>query len=203
MKIVILGKGNMGTPLARLVQAAGHQVDSFDSKTDPVAALQDAELVVLALKYEPALALAGNAAVVAALAGKVVVDITNPLAADSMSLTIGHTSSAAEEIARCLPGTRVVKAFNTMFAGLLHKRAEGGAVDVPVFVAGDDEASVQMVAEFVRGVGFMAIPSGPLSNARYLEPMAELMIQLGYGLGHGDRIGFTLRNEAAISAVAA
>ena len=203
MQIVILGKGNMGAPLALLVQKAGHQVQSFDSKADAVPALLQADIVILATKYEQALALGENEAAVAALAGKIVVDITNPLAADFMSLTIGHTGSAAEEIAQRLPGALVVKAFNTVFAALLAARAAGAAVGVPVFVAGDQEAATQGVAALVREMGFTAILAGPLSNARYLEPMAELMIQLGYGLGHGDRIGFALRDERQSAEVAA
>ena len=130
------------------------------------------------------------------MAGKIVVDLTNPLTADYMALTVGHTSSAAEEISRRLPGVHVVKAFNTVFAALLKKRAEGGEVEVPVFVASDHGPSKETVINLARSMGFVTIPSGPLSNARYLEPMAELMIQFGYGLGHGDQVGFTLRNEA-------
>jgi hypothetical protein len=203
MKIVILGKGNMGTPMALLVQKIGHQVENFDSKADPVAALRAADIVILATKYEQAIALGSNRAVVEALIGKTVVDISNPLAADYMSLTVGHTSSAGEEIARHLPGAHVVKAFNTIFSALLSERAAGRRVDVPVFVAGDHEPATRVVAELARAMGFTAIPAGSLSNARYLEPMAELMIQLGYGLGHGDRIGFALRDEAKTNAIAA
>ncbi|TIT52376.1 MAG: NADPH-dependent F420 reductase [Mesorhizobium sp.] len=203
MKIVILGKGNMGTPLALLAQAAEHQVQSFDSKTNPVAALQSADVVILATKYEQALALREDRAVVAALSGKVVVDITNPLATDYMSLTVGHTSSAAEEIALRLPGAHVVKAFNTVFAALLAQRAAGNRVEVPVFIASDHEAAAQTVAGLAGAMGFTTIFSGTLSNARYLEPMAELMIQLGYGLGHGDRIGFVMRDEGRATAAAA
>jgi predicted dinucleotide-binding enzyme len=197
MKVVILGKGNMGTPLSVLANKAGHQVECFDSRTNPVAALQEADIVVIAMKYEQALALAENQAILAALAGKIVVDITNPLSPDFMSLTVGHTSSAAEEIARRMPGIHVVKAFNTIFATLLQRRADGHSVDIPVYVAGDQEASVQTVADLVKRMGLNVVLSGPLSNARFLEPMAELMIHLGYGLGHGDQIGFALKNEAA------
>jgi 8-hydroxy-5-deazaflavin:NADPH oxidoreductase len=195
MKVVILGKGNMGTPLSVLARKAGHQVECFDSRTSPVAALQEADIAVIATKYEQALALGENEAVVSAMAGKVVVDLTNPLSADFMSLTVGHTSSAAEEIARRMPGVHIVKAFNTIFAALLQRRSEGHPVDIPVYVAGDHEASVLIVADFAKSIGFNIVLSGSLSNARYLEPMAELMIQLGYGLGHGDKIGFALKNE--------
>lgn len=130
------------------------------------------------------------------MSGKIVVDITNPLTPDYMGLTVGHTVSAAEEIAARIPEARVVKAFNTIFSALLTKHAEGGEVRVPVFVAGDDSDAVDTVAMFARAIGFEPIATGSLSNARYLEPMAKLMIQLGYGPGHGDRIGFGLLKEA-------
>jgi predicted dinucleotide-binding enzyme len=75
-------------------------------------------------------------------------------------------------------------------------RAEGHEVSVPVFVAGDDEDAVGEVVALVQAFGFEAIPAGSLKNARYLEPMVEQIIQLGYGLGHGDKIGFGLVKQA-------
>lgn len=196
MNIVVLGKGNMGAPMAKLATQAGHAVRTFDSKENPTGALKDAELVIVATKYEQALDLVSEREIAAALADKIVVDITNPLTPDYMGLTVGHTASAAEEIAARLPEARVVKAFNTVFSTLMAKRAEGGEVRVPVFVAGDDGDAVEKVTAFARAAGFDAIVAGGLSNSRYLEPMAELMIQIGYGLGHGDRIGFGLVKEA-------
>ena len=190
MNIVILGKGNMGTPLAELLGKAGHAVSSFASKDDPLPALKTADIVLLALKYEQALSLVSRPDMAAALSGRIVVDITNPLAPDYMSLTIGHATSAAEEIARHLPDARIIKGFNTIFAGLLARRAAGETIGVPVFVAGDDAGAVDAVLTLASSLGFEAINGGPLSNARYLEPMAEFMIQLGYGLGHGAEIGF-------------
>mgnify|MGYP000896509667 CR=1 FL=1 len=192
MQIVILGNGNMGRPLTALAEGAGHSVTSFGSARDPLPALATADLVILAMKYEQALAFAERPGVAEALKGKVVIDITNPLSPDFMSLTVGHTNSAGEEIARRLPGARVVKAFNTLFAAVLAKRVEGSPVDIPVFVAGDDEAAVRTVTDLVGSFGLEAVKSGPLANARYLEPMTEMMIHLGYALGHGDRIGFGL-----------
>jgi 8-hydroxy-5-deazaflavin:NADPH oxidoreductase len=197
MKVVILGKGNMGTALSVLARKAGHQVECFDSRTSPIIALQEAEIAVIAMRYEQALALGENTEILSALAGKTVVDITNPLSSDFMSLTVGHSSSAAEEIARRMPGIHVVKAFNTFFAALLRRRADGHSVDIPVYVAGDLEDRVQNVVGFVKSMDLNVVLSGPLTNARYLEPMAELMIQLGYGLGHGDQIGFALKSGAA------
>lgn len=196
MNIVILGKGNMGRPLAILAEKAGHTVRAFGSQDDAVEALKTADLVVIATRYEQALALAAQPGVAGALAGKVVIDITNPLATDFMSLTVGHTTSAAETIAARLQGARLIKAFSTIFAAVLAKRAEGEHVAVPVFVAGDDAAAVDIVARLATTFGLQAVKAGPLTNARYLEPMAELMVQFGYGLGHGDGIGFALVQAA-------
>jgi predicted dinucleotide-binding enzyme len=82
------------------------------------------------------------------LAGKAVIDITNPMTADYAGLTIGHTTSAAEEIAQGIPGAEVVKAFNTVFAQVLQEGAEfGGGNTVPVFFAGDSDRAKRAVAE--------------------------------------------------------
>ncbi|MXN17721.1 NADP oxidoreductase [Pseudooceanicola sp. GBMRC 2024] len=196
MQIAILGKGNMGTPLAALLRTAGHRVDSLGRLDDPLTALSQAQVVLLALRYEQALALVAQPAIRQALSGKTVIDITNPLAEDFMSLTTGHSTSGAEELARLLPASAVVKAFNTIFAAVLEDHATGRPCKLPVFVAGDDGMAVATVTSLVQDMNLRAIAAGALTNARYLEPMTEMMIQLGYGLGHGDRIGFALEAAA-------
>lgn len=196
MQIAIIGQGNMGKPLAALLASAGHAVDTLGRDDDALAALMRAEAVVLAVKYEQALALAVQPGIAAALAGKLVIDITNPLSADFMSLTVGHETSGSEELARALPGARVVKAFNTIFASVLADHAAGQRCTLPILVAGDEPAAAEAVAGLVRDMGLQPVMAGALSNARYLEPMTEMMIQLGYGLGHGDRIGFALVKAA-------
>lgn len=196
MKVTVLGRGNMGAPIAELSRKAGHEVAVVGQDGSAVAAIADADLVVLALHFGPAKQVLGNAEVQDALDGKVLIDVTNPLAPDYMSLTIGHETSAGEVLADMVPGARVVKAFNTVFADLLKGQVAGVASPVPVYVAGNDTDALAMVVSFIDGLGLVAIESGPLSNARYLEPMAELMIQLGYGLGHGANIGFALVKAA-------
>lgn len=196
MNIVILGKGNMGKPLAVLAQKAGHNVQSYGREGASIDALGKADIVIIAMKYPQTLEVVSEPAIVRALSGKIVIDVTNPLADDFMSLTVGHTSSAAEEIASRLPGARVVKAFNTVFAAVLALHAQGQKVSVPVFIAGDDESAVGTVITLVQNLGFEAVLAGALKNARYLEPMTEQLIQIGYGLGQGDRIGFGLVREA-------
>ena len=209
MDIAIIGYGNMGSGLAKRLKAAGHRVtlSGRDFAKARVAAeklgvraasLREAaaaaNVVVIATPYgeaAAALASAGN------LAGKIVVDITNPLTPDYMDLTLGHTTSAAEEIARVLPGVAVVKAFNTVFAQVLHEGPDFGAGQrAAAFYAGDDAAANATVRGLIEGMGFEAIDAGPLRNARYLEPLAELNIQLGYGLGRGTGIVPTFLSRA-------
>jgi 8-hydroxy-5-deazaflavin:NADPH oxidoreductase len=200
MNITVIGSGNMGSGFVKQLTAAGHRVvvtskDVAKAKelaaqySAETAAAHENEIIVLATGYAdavPALTALGP------LKGKIVVDITNPVTADYMGLTIGHTTSAAEDIARATPGARIVKAFNTVFAQVLAQGARfpDGRV-VPVFVASDDEAAKETVSELARSMGFDVIDAGGLKNARYLEPLAGLNIYLGYGAGLGTRIAPT------------
>ena len=130
------------------------------------------------------------------LTGKIVIDITNPLTADYAGLTIGHSTSAAEEIARLVPGARVVKAFNTVFAGVLQAGGKVGGQPVTVFVAGDDDAATQAVEAIAVKAGFAVQQAGALARARYLEPVAGLNIALGYFQGLGTDIAPTWQKAA-------
>lgn len=202
MKITVLGAGNMGAAFVKQLTRAGHQVSvaSRDgakaaqvaaanpgARAVPAAGSADsADVVVLATSFADAAAAlqaAGD------LNGKVVVDITNPLTADYMGLTIGHSSSAAEEIAKAVPGAEVVKAFNTLFAQVLAEGADfGGGQTLSVFVASDSERAKQSAVALATSIGFQVVDAGGLKNARYLEPLAGLNIYLGYGAGLGTVI---------------
>lgn len=202
MKITVIGAGNMGAAFVQQLTRAGHQVSVTardDAKAAQVAAAhpgakavpvanaaEGADAVVLATGYGDAVAALRS---VGNLAGKVVVDITNPLTADYMGLTIGHSTSAAEEIARAVPGAAVVKAFNTVFAQVLAEGADfGNGRIVEVFVASDSERAKQTARTIAESIGFAVVDAGPLKNARYLEPVAGLNIYLGYGAGLGTGI---------------
>jgi predicted dinucleotide-binding enzyme len=145
----------------------------------------DADIVIVATPYSDAIAALRQ---VGDLTGKVIIDITNPLTADYSGLTLGFTTSAAEEIQKAYPQAKLVKAFNTIFAQILggHSVPAGGAV--PVYVAGDDTNAKEAVKNFATEIGFKARDAGPLKNARLLEPLAVLNIYLGYGAGHGTAI---------------
>lgn len=184
MTIAILGKGNMGKGLARrLAGKADVVVGSRSEGPSYAEAVKGADVVVLALPYAAAL----KQAKTLDLAGKVVVDISNPITPDYSGLTIGHTTSAAEEIAKAAPGAKVVKAFNTIFAGLFDQPV-AETEKVPVFVAGNDEAAVEQVADLAKTAGFAVEKVGGLDGARLVEPVGMLNIRLGYGLGQGTAI---------------
>ena len=125
-----------------------------------------------------------------ALAGKVVVDVTNALDA-TMNLAVGFTTSGAEELQKKLPKARVVKAFHTVFAQHMDS-GRVGDLQLSTFVAGDDARAKKTVLELASGIGFDAVDAGPLKNARLIEPFASFNIQLGYALGMGTQIGFKL-----------
>ena len=202
MDILILGAGNMGSALAGQFTRAGHAVriaaTSLDkartvaagipgsTAVDAVGSAAGNDVVVIATPYEQAVAALRAAG---PLDGKVVIDITNPLTPDYMGLTVGHATSAAEEIAREFPGVEIAKGFNTLFAQVI---AGGPAfADGQVaraFYAGDSERARETAKTLIESIGFQPVDAGPLRNARYLEPLAGLNIYFGYGAGLGTTI---------------
>jgi predicted dinucleotide-binding enzyme len=114
-----------------------------------------------------------------------------------MGLTLGHSTSAAEEIAKAVPGAEVVKAFNTVFAQVLAEGADfGNGRKVSVFVAADSERAKQAARAIAESIGFDVVDAGGLKNARYLEPLAGLNIYLGYSAGLGTAIAPTWIRKA-------
>jgi hypothetical protein len=201
MNVTVIGAGNMGSGLVKQLSQAGHRVTVTARDLDKARALADSYQNVVAASAEQALGASevvfvatGYADAVPALSalgdlsGKVIVDITNPLTADYMGLTLGHSTSAAEEIARAVPGAQVVKAFNTVFASILANGPELNGQRVQVFHATDSEQARQTVRVLIESMGFAPVDVGPLRNARYLEPVAGLNIYFGYGAGHGTNI---------------
>jgi predicted dinucleotide-binding enzyme len=113
------------------------------------------------------------------LAGKVVLDCTNPLVPDLSGLEIGHTTSGGEEVARLAPGARVVKIFNTTGADNMADPNYGGTPATMLY-AGDDAGARSIAAALARELGFDPVDFGPLASARLLEPMALTWIWLAY-----------------------
>jgi predicted dinucleotide-binding enzyme len=125
--------------------------------------------------------------------GKVVIDCTNPLTRDADDLMVGNTTSGSELIEKMLPGAKVVKAFNTVFAQVYHSDSRlFGSRHATMLYCGDDADAKATVAKLIIEVGFAPTDAGPLKSARYLEPLAMLMIQLGYGQGMGTNIALSL-----------
>ncbi len=202
MKVTVIGAGNMGSAFVQQLSRAGHDVrvtardpakaaqlaaaNAGTAAVPAAGAAQGADVVVLATAYaDAAAALAG----VGVEDGQVVIDITNPLTADYMGLTLGHSTSAAEEIARAVPGVALVKGFNTLFAQVLAEGADfGKGQQLSVFLASDSAEAKQQATHLAQSMGFAVVDAGGLKNARYLEPLAGLNIYLGYGAGLGTGI---------------
>ncbi len=184
-KIGIIGDGNVGSALARGLKRAGYEVQTTGKeKVRETAAW--GEIVILAVPFgaiDDALNTMGDA-----ISGKILVDVTNALD-ENMGLAIGCTTSGAEELQKKAKSAKVVKAFNTVFAD---HQDTGRVGDQPLtaFVAADDETAREAVLTVARDIGFDAISAGPLQNARWLETLGYLNIQLGYVVGLGTRTGF-------------
>jgi predicted dinucleotide-binding enzyme len=188
-KVGIIGDGNVGGALKKGIERSGRQVRA--SGRDKGAVQQVAawgELVILAVPFAALDEVVANAR--EQLAGKVVVDVTNPLD-NQMNLAVGFDSSGAEQLQKKLPRSKVVKAFNTVFAVHM-STGKLGTQRLTCFAAGDDVGARRAVVELARDIGFDPVDAGPLKNARLLEPMANFNIQLGFGLGMGTEIGFEL-----------
>jgi predicted dinucleotide-binding enzyme len=196
MNITIIGSGNMGRGIGTRAAAGGHSVTFVDTKpevaqqtaTDVLASakkgakvsaatLKDVELgdvVIFAVWYGTNIELAKQFG--SKLAGKVVVDIANPLNSTYDGLATAPDSSSAEDLAKALvKGASVVKAFNTTYAGtLLAGNVAGQQLDV--FIAGDDADAKAKVAQIVTDGGMRAVDTGPLHRARQIEGMQLLHI---------------------------
>jgi 8-hydroxy-5-deazaflavin:NADPH oxidoreductase len=185
MKVAIIGAGNVGRALTTSFTRAGHNVTIAAAHPDRAAdaakklgataaptnadAVSDADLVVLAV---PAAAIDSVASELASdLAGKVVVDVSNRPTPDPA----GPGTSIAEELQERLPDSRVVKAFNTLFASRQADPVVAG-VSADGFVAADDEKAKRTVLDTLDGLGFRPVDAGPLAAARTLEGMAWLNI---------------------------
>ncbi len=207
MKIGIIGSGNMGSGLARRITLAGHDV--FMTARDLNDAEKTAQQIGPRVKVvSPAEIAKGVDVLIAAtpageqvnalkscgdLKGKVVIDIANPLNPDMSGLSVGLTTSFAEELAKAFPGVKIVKAFNTVFAQVLNEGPDfGKGLRASAFYCGDDEAARKTVHQLIVSMGFDAVDAGPLANARYLEPMGMLNIWFGYMGKRGTGIALNL-----------
>jgi predicted dinucleotide-binding enzyme len=195
--ISIIGTGNMARTIGTLAVAGGNTVQVIgrdqskaadlaktlggSATTGEFGAVPAGDIVIVALGYAnvvPVVAQYGNA-----LAGKVIVDICNPVNSAGDGLAIPDGTSIAQNVAGAAPaGASVVKAFNTTFGAVL---AKGQPLDV--FIAGDDERATAAVAEFIDSLRLRPLDVGGLNMAHYLEGTGLVMIGLAqHGVGNFD-----------------
>jgi 8-hydroxy-5-deazaflavin:NADPH oxidoreductase len=200
MKVTIVGAGNMGRGIGTRLVAGGHEVEIVDRDPEQGRALAD-ELGGSATALDPGESLGGDVVVFAVyypaikdavreysdkLAGKVVVDITNPVDTETWDdLATPAGTSSAEEVAQLVPeGTPVVKAFNTTVAPTL-VAGEVGGQQLDVLIAGDDDTAKRQVAQLVSEGGMRPLDVGPLRRARQLEQLGFLHIAIQQPLDLG------------------
>ena len=195
--ISIIGTGNMASTIATLAVAGGNTVEVIgrdqskaadlakalggSATTGEFGAVPAGDIVIVALGYAnvvPVVAQYGNA-----LAGKVIVDICNPVNSAGDGLAIPDGTSIAQDVAGAAPASAsVVKAFNTTFGAVL---AKGQPLDV--FIAGDDERTKAGVAEFIDSLGLRPLDVGGLNMAHWLEGTGLVVMGLAsHGVGNYD-----------------
>jgi len=207
MNIGIVGAGNVGGALGRRWAAAGHSikfglrdprksevvdlVKKCGPNTSAVSVAEAAafgEVVTIATPWpatQTAIEGAGD------LSGKIVIDCRNPLKSDLRGLAIGHTTSAAEQVASWAKGARLVKCFNTTGANNMEDPNYGG--DRPVmFLCGDDNNAKKIVMKLGEDIGFEMVDVGKIDIARLLEPVAMLWIHLAFTTPLGRDFAFKL-----------
>ena len=181
--VSIIGNGNMGTAIGGIVAAGGNTVEFVGRDASEQVT---GDIVILAVPYPSV------AEIVEArreqFAGRIVVDITNPLNFETFdSLVVPADASSAAELAAKLPESRVLKAFNTNFAATLAAKTVGDAHPTTVLVAGDDELAKQALIDVVRAGGVNAVDAGKISRARELEAVGFLQLTLAVQ----EKIGWT------------
>ncbi|MEO1336420.1 MAG: NAD(P)-binding domain-containing protein [Myxococcota bacterium] len=191
MKIGVLGAGAVGSKISALAKAAGHDV-VVGGRTGGVSfadAATHGELVILAIPFHASTETLPPLSTL--LVDKIVVDATNPLNDDWSPMLLGQSTSAAEEIARLLPRTRLVKAFNTVFADVMSAKAQAQfGRKITAFIAGDEQTAVRRVVELAAGMGFQPVTIAHLAAARYLEALAHLNIALALAPGGSTSAAF-------------
>jgi hypothetical protein len=199
MKIAVLGFGNVGAQLGRLWLAKGHEVtaglregskdrqkalDLGVSVALPADAVKDAEVIAIALPWTAVESTLKDLS----LDGKVVIDAVNPLNGE-LNVIVPPAGSAGLAIASWARGARVVKAFNTIGAGLM------GDAAFDMMYCGDDSAAKTIVRDLIADTGMRPVDVGPLSNSRYLEQIAGLWVDLAVKGRLQGAFGFNLHRK--------
>lgn len=206
MQVAIIGTGNVGKALGTSLVRAGHSVvyaaqDHAKSAQvareigataadDVAAAAKDADIVIVAVPYRTVDSVIEALAPV--VAGKVVIDSTNPLKADFSGLATDGGPSAAERFAARLPGATLVKAFNTLFATIQADPNHHGTAAQALFATDAEGDARTGLAELIASMGFKPIDAGSLAAARQLEALAWLNISMQLRFGGDWRTAFVL-----------
>ena len=201
--ISFIGLGGMGTAIAARAVAGGNSVEVIGRDADKAeaaaaslgggatagtfGAVPAGDIVVLAVPYSSAVEVVTQYG--AALADKIIVDVSNTFNADASGLVTPDGTFGAQEIAKALPASaQVVKAFNTVFG---HVLAEGYPLDV--FFAGDDPDAKAKVSAFIASLGLRPLDAGGLKMARFMEAAGPLMMGLAQnGVGFNFALGVTV-----------
>ena len=207
MRVGILGSGLMGAKLGTIFARAGHDVVFSYARSDdklrelarsagpraragtPREAVENADALLLAVHWsrvEDVLRQAGD------VSGKVVITCSLPMNASDTELVVAHTSSGAETLAKKLPGSDVVAAFQTVPSEVLFDvfEARDRTPRPSLVYCGDSDEAKRVAAALIRDAGFDPVDAGPLHGARYTEPFALLMGQLAYGGEEGPEIAY-------------
>lgn len=209
MNIGIIGAGKVGAALGSIWTAKGHTViygvrnplaphvqtvlEQSEHKASAVRVKEAAEksdIIVLATPWD---AVGEVAFQLIGMSGKILIDCTNPVKPNPQ-WPLAQGASAAEEIAKRLPGFRVVKAFNTLGAGNLSD-VTFGAVHADAFICGDDADAKRTVVELAKEIGLDPVDVGGLKSAEMLESLAKLWITIAYNQGIGPNIAFKLLHK--------
>ena len=191
--ISIIGTGGMAAAIGGLAAKAGHTVEVMSrdaakaralaeqvgagATTETFGAAPAGDMVILAVPYSAVLDVVKQYG--EELAGKVLVDITNPVASDRTSFVTPGDSFGAQEIAKVAPvDAKVVKAFNTQFSHVLADGSVAGHPPLDVFLAGDDVSAKARVSAFIGSLGLRPMDTGPLPMARALEHACLLSLGL-------------------------
>ncbi|MGH6836007.1 MAG: NADPH-dependent F420 reductase [Methylocella sp.] len=207
MNVGIIGSGNMGASMGKAWAAKGHKVlFSFSQDAAKLRAVTEAagpagrsgapaeavafgDVILLAVPWN-AVTEALNAA--GAIREKPLFTCVNCVKPDMSGLAIGTTTSAAEEIAKLVPGAKVVEAIPPMAQILAADSHHLGGQQISTFYCGNDADAKAAVALLLRDLDLEPVDAGPLTSARFIEPAGMLVVQLGYGMGLGLNVGMKL-----------
>jgi NADPH-dependent F420 reductase len=216
--IAIIGAaGNMGSGIAHSLAKAGYRMLLFDTDASklnelllniksatPNAEVEildcaresswEADIIIPAVPYQAQTEIASKIKDV--VTGKIVISIANPLNQTYDGLVTEPTMSAAEELAKLLPHSKIVKAFNTTFAADF-KTPQLNGKTVDCFVAGDDDEAVRIVSDLVKDAGFNPLIAGKLAVSRTLENMTVLLIGLSMRYKYNWLAGWKVLHQAA------